>query len=259
MKAFARILISRAVLAVMLLVMLQTRVAAQDESDTATIIIDSSAYPPNDVTQEEDDMQVESEPVAPVFRKVPDSTIKRLQRLKEFEYANDPAYWVKEKPEEIERQTWLEWLFTRPWMKYVLISLLAAILLYAMVRIIISSNVVMFRRAPAAATKFEEQDLLQRDNLPQLIAQAEQAGDFRSAVRYRYTKALQDLDRKKLIQLNARSTNWDYVNKLGGHPLKKQFLLLTRAFEYVWYGEFAINGEQYGYVKTEFQKFENSL
>ena len=68
-----------------------------------------------------------------------------------------------------------------------------------------------------------------------------------------------EMDERKIITLNAQSTNWDYVNNLGGHPLKKQFLLLTRAYEYVWYGEFGLNNDQYGYLKTEFLQFENSL
>jgi hypothetical protein len=105
----------------------------------------------------------------------------------------------------------------------------------------------------------EEDELLQKDNLAALVQEAEARDNFRQAVRYRYMKALQEMDEKQIIALNAQSTNWDYVNRLGAHPLKKQFLLLTRAYEYVWYGEFEINKDQYGYLRTEFLQFENAL
>jgi hypothetical protein len=99
----------------------------------------------------------------------------------------------------------------------------------------------------------------EEDNLDELIATAEQQGNFRQAVRYRYRKLLKDMDERKLIKLDAKRTNWDYVSSLSGNPLKKQFLLLTRAYEYIWYGEFNINNEQYEYVKTEFQAINKSI
>lgn len=257
MKAPSRTTAYKALLASLLLLLLHLNVVAQDEEgDTETITITADTAAPVSV----DDAEEEEPPPpdTPVYRKVPDTTIKRLQNAKEFAYANDPAYWIKEKPEE-PSGSWLDWLFAQPWFKYVVLALMIAILMYALVKIAISNRLLLFRSAPAAAAKEEEQDLLKRDNLHELITQAEQAGNLRLAVRYRYMKTLQDMERHHLIQLNAQSTNWDYVNKLGGHPLKKQFQLLTRVYEYVWYGEFEVNADQYGYVKTEFQKFENSL
>ncbi|HYC29907.1 MAG TPA: DUF4129 domain-containing protein, partial [Chitinophagaceae bacterium] len=125
-------------------------------------------------------------------------------------------------------------------------------------RIAVSNRLVMFTSSRKSANA-EEDELLQKENLAALIQEAEAQNNFRLAVRYRYMKVLQEMDERQIISLNAQSTNWDYVNRLGGHPLKKQFLLLTRAYEYVWYGEFEINNDQYGYLRTEFQQFENSL
>lgn len=258
MKVLSRAIAFKAILACLLLLQ-QGNVFAQEEGvpDTVTAIIDTSAYP--GVVSEDEEQKAEPVPDIPVFRRVPDSIVKELQADKEFEYANDPAYWVKEKPKDYEL-TWFDRLLMWPGLKYVIITLMVAVLVYALVRIVISNRLVLFRGRPTAATQFsDEEDLLNNDNLGDLITRAEQAGNLRLAVRYRYMKTLQDMNSHKLIQLDARSTNWDYVNKLGGHPLKKQFQLLTRAYEYVWYGEFEINGGQYNYVKTEFQKFENAL
>ncbi|HYE55190.1 MAG TPA: DUF4129 domain-containing protein, partial [Chitinophagaceae bacterium] len=199
----------------------------------------------------------------PVFRQVPDSAIRRLQRQKEFEYANDPEYWVKADEDDASsdgttyRRSW-EDRISESWLRYVIFALLVGILLYAIVKIAISNKLILFKGTGPSMTD-EEQELLQQQNIRDLIAEAEQKQQFRLAVRYRYMQLLQDMDERQLIQLDAKSTNWDYVNRLGSHPLKKQFLLLTRAYEYAWYGEFEVNAEQYGFIKTEFEKLENSL
>jgi hypothetical protein len=260
MKAVSRTILYKAILASLLLLLLQSNVIAQDENQydtTAVVSVDTSYID----TEENDNAGVENVPDTPIFRKVPDSTLRRLQTSKEFEYANDSEYWVKKevKKKEIDDEYWLDRLLRQKWLKYVVLMIMIATLMYALAKIAISNRLVLFRGRPTASAAFEDKELLESNNLPELITQAEQAGNFRLAVRYRYMKALQDLEGRKLIQLSAHSTNWDYVNKLGGHPLKKQFQFLTRAYEYVWYGEFEINGEQYGYVKTEFQQFENSL
>src|SRR4051812_46026863 len=63
------------------------------QSDTVNSTQDSAAV------VDEDSSFTGAEKVSDtvIFRAVPDSTVWRLQHLKEFEYANDPAYWKKKK------------------------------------------------------------------------------------------------------------------------------------------------------------------
>jgi Domain of unknown function (DUF4129) len=223
------------------------------EATVTSYLPDVEQGPAKDATPQE----------ATVFRQVPDSVIKDLQQSKEFEYANDPAYWPKREKsfvtaKEAEKEDWLDWLVMQNWFRYMVLTLMAAVLLFALIKIAISNRLVMFTSTRKSGNA-EEDELLQKDNLAALIQEAEAQDHFRQAVRYRYMKALQEMDEKQIIALNAQSTNWDYVNKLASHPLKKQFLLLTRAYEYVWYGEFQVNKEQYGYLRTEFLQFENAL
>ncbi|HEY0677379.1 MAG TPA: DUF4129 domain-containing protein [Chitinophagaceae bacterium] len=239
--------IKKAVAVLIVFLLIQTSVSAQSEQDT---IVESSSV----VYQQEE--EVPQQPSPPSFRKVPDSVIAALKRKKEFAYANDPAYWVREKPDN--KPTWIEWLISQTWFRYLILGLMTGILLFAIIRIALSNRLFILRSSKKSG-RTEEDELLQMENLSSLIQEAEVQQDFRLAIRYRYMKALQDMDQRQLIQLNAQYTNWDYVNKLGSHPLKKQFLLLTRAYEYAWYGEFHINQDQYGYIRSEFQQFENSL
>jgi hypothetical protein len=237
-----------------LLLLLQQPGFAQDTIESAEVNV--TAY---DEVQDEEVTQEQPEEVLPepvVLRSVPDSVIKRFQKQKEFAYANDPAYWVKER-EDPEGENWEDWLARQDWFRYMILTVMILVLLFVVVKIALANK--LFTRSSRKSGIAEEDELLNKDNLRELIQQAEAQNNFRLAVRYRYMKVLQDMDERKIIQLNAQSTNWDYVNRLGGHPLKKQFLLLTRAYEYVWYGEFEIGSDQYNYLRTEFQQFENSL
>jgi hypothetical protein len=198
------------------------------------------------------------------FRAIPDSVVNQLKRNKDFAYANDPEFWKEERNrlnnDELlnPKDTWLDKLVAKTWFRRLMLALMVCLLVFAVVKIALS-NRMMLRRGPRQYNLNEDDAALQKEDLDKLVAQAEQAGNFRLAVRYRYMKALQQMDARGIIQLDAKSTNWDYVNRLINHPLKKQFLLLTRAYEYVWYGEFPLNGDQYQYLKTEFGHYNNSL
>jgi hypothetical protein len=226
---------------------------------------DSVAVQPSDETS--DEAPAEATPVADTisFRAVPDSIVENLKRDKDFEYANDPEFWKQERTrlsaddELKEREaTWLDRLIQKTWFNRVIMVIMVGLLIFAVVKIALS-NRMMMRRGPKQFNQQEDDADLQKEDLDKLITQAEQQANFRLAVRYRYMKALQQMDTRGIIQLDAKSTNWDYVNRMVRHPLKKQFLLLTRVYEYVWYGEFSVNEEQYQYLKTEFEQYNNSL
>lgn len=240
----------------LLLLLLHAGGFAQD-TDTTVTVIDTEATV-SSYEEEQSPKRTNNEPEVRAFRTVPDSVINNLQKQKEFAYANDPAYWKKDKPVNDEGDDWLGWLITRNWFRYMILTLMIAVLLFALIRIAVSNRLLMFSSKRRSADA-EENELLQKENLAAMIQDAEAQNNFRLAVRYRYMKVLQDMDERKIISLNAQNTNWDYVNRMGSHPLKNKFLLLTRAYEYVWYGEFELTNDQYGYLKTEFQQFENSI
>jgi len=201
---------------------------------------------------------------------VPDSVIRNLQRHKDFAYANDAEYWPKKEVDKDQAaagkkkkssdsdKPWLDQLTDMAWFNFMIWALLIGILVYAIVRIAISNRLIMFKgQGPSISD--EDHQMMQEQDIRGMIADAEAKQQYRLAVRYRYMKLLKDLDERNIIRLDAKATNWDYVQRMGQHSLKKQFLLLTRAYEYIWYGEFKVNADQYGLIKTEFEKMENSL
>jgi hypothetical protein len=93
-------------------------------------------------------------------------------------------------------------------------------------------------------------------NFPESILKFEKSGDYRSAVRYQFLFILKKLSDKKLITWNPEKTNKDYVAELKAPHLKDGFYDLSYIFEYVWYGEFSIDEENYLKFKNQYQSFK---
>lgn len=100
------------------------------------------------------------------------------------------------------------------------------------------------------------QENIHEINFSQMILQYEQNHDYRSAVRYQYLYVLKKLTDRKLIEWNSEKTNKDYVTELSHKELKNEFQELSYIFDYVWYGEIAIQKEDYRYFKAKFNDFK---
>ncbi len=102
-----------------------------------------------------------------------------------------------------------------------------------------------------------EQDIHEL-NLLQLATDSRQNGDLRMSIRYYYLHLLKLMDASAIIQWHKDKTNRDYIREIKSDELKSQFRLQTQIFDYVWYGQFNLNEEQYLRVQSEFNKlFEN--
>ncbi|MGG5208822.1 DUF4129 domain-containing protein [Chryseobacterium sp. MIQD13] len=93
-------------------------------------------------------------------------------------------------------------------------------------------------------------------NFPESIIKFEREGDYRSAVRYQFLFILKKLSDKKQINWNPEKTNKDYLKELKAEHLKKEFSELSYIFDYVWYGEFAIDEQTYLKFKNQYQAFK---
>lgn len=89
-------------------------------------------------------------------------------------------------------------------------------------------------------------------NFPEMILNFESKKDFRSAVRYQFLFLLKKLNTKNLIVWNPEKTNRDYELEIK-KELQAQYSRWSFIFEYVWYGEFEINQDQYQKFKNEFE------
>ena len=92
-----------------------------------------------------------------------------------------------------------------------------------------------------------------------LIATAENSGDYNLAIRYLFLQLLKSLSERKLIFFAPGKTNRLYVGELKGQRYQAEFAVLTRNYEYVWYGKFSINHDRYQALKNEFIQFSKNI
>lgn len=85
-----------------------------------------------------------------------------------------------------------------------------------------------------------------------LFKEAEQNGDTRQSVRLLYLWLLRKFTDRQVIQWNPEKTNIDYLVEIRDKALQEQFRYLSYLFNYIWYGEFSMNDEDYKTVRETF-------
>lgn len=93
----------------------------------------------------------------------------------------------------------------------------------------------------------------------QLIAEAENEHNYRLAIRYYYLWLLKGLTNAEIIEYDVEKTNSDYFNEITSKTIKDEFSYTSYLYNYIWYGEFDVNEQQFTKAKTAFTKFLNSI
>lgn len=83
--------------------------------------------------------------------------------------------------------------------------------------------------------------------------------NYRKAVRYLYLIALRELNSRSIIDWQASKTNRQFIRETNGTPIQQPLRQLVGIFNYVWYGEFAIDGKTYEAIEKEFASFNTTL
>jgi hypothetical protein len=200
---------------------------------------------------------------APVaVRSIPDGKVEALKKEDDYWYANIV-------PEKIPEKTTTDitarkrGLLDQRWLQ----NLLWTIILFSFIGIIIwylaSSNIHLFRKESKKIIEEEGDDEYQEDifsiHYDKEIRKAEQAGNYRLAIRLWYLKTLRELADRNIIAYRHEKTDNDYVHSLHGSRFYRDFFRLTRNFEYTWYGQFSLSPEAYSIMQADYFKFNNSL
>ena len=93
---------------------------------------------------------------------------------------------------------------------------------------------------------------IHQTNFSELIKEAEAENNHRLAVRYHYLWSLKSLAERELIDYDVEKTNSDYVLEIASEELRKKFSYASYLYNYIWYGEFEIDHEQYNKAKKAF-------
>lgn len=197
-----------------------------------------------------------------------------LKKLPQYQYTNDysqlPSLWErfwkwfwslfdKDWVKGKKANLFFKWIFIV--LKYVLLAAGAFALIYLILKASgIDIRNVIRRKALSAPLDYTELD----ENIHDIdfnteIERATEANNYRLAVRLLYLKSLKQLSDNGVIDWQPHKTNTNYINELTNAQQREEFKLITRQFEYVWYGDFLINSDIYKKIAPLFSNFKSSL
>ena len=199
-----------------------------------------------------------------VLRMIDDSVVRGWKGEKAYEYANDSAYW---RWYEVQAQSGRRsdgrttQFLPGKWFEYFLLFLLAAVLLYAIARIIVTNRLQLFYRPAKRMTSGNAGvgEFTPEDDPEGQLTHFVQIKDYREAVRHLYLKTLRLLNDRGMIRYHPESTNQEYWQQLSATPQGRPFRDLTTIYENVWYGEFSMGDALFIRLREYFDDFYKSV
>ncbi|WP_139113108.1 DUF4129 domain-containing protein [Mucilaginibacter sp. PPCGB 2223] len=200
-----------------------------------------------------------------------DSTaLKRYARDKDFQYDN-----AKLSGESLWTRFW-RWLWGRlgdifgnsfnggrifTIVEYVLIIAAIGFLIYVVLKMAGIDVMQVFRGASKKIEipYAESLENIHEINFDEEIEHAVNNRNYRLAIRLLYLRSLKQLNDAQLIHWQLEKTNAAYINELTSDELRRSFSLLTRQFEYAWYGNFLIDGNAFQNISILFQDFKRMM
>ncbi|MFT3753796.1 MAG: hypothetical protein QM800_13285 [Paludibacter sp.] len=140
----------------------------------------------------------------------------------------------------------------------ILCGLVVLVVIYFIIRLFINHKGKWFFQKKNEAISIDIDDaeqLIQSADFEQLIRKIEKQGNTRQSIRLYYLWLLKELKEKELIVWLPEKTNSDYMAELKDETLRKQFSYLSYLYNYIWYGEFSIAGDDYLGAKRAFLIF----
>lgn len=241
----------------------------QADIDSAIAVVDTAQSFSNDENNDDSEDfadEVKKPSVYPdtfYLRNVPDDVRDSLKSLKKFAYANDPAYW-KDEPVEANNGgfwMWLARMAQKGWVKALFWILLIGFLVFVIVKIAIENKFFIFYssvKKNSVSDEIPDSELMSED-INARIREAEQQGLYREATRYHFLRVLQQLNKQHYISYDAQLTNSDYIRQLKDFHSLDNFRSLAYIYDYVWYGEFEPNEQQYSKISKRFSDFYNVI
>lgn len=185
--------------------------------------------------------------------------ISKYSKQHDFNYTDEPENnlwsrfwsWVW----EIIRPLFMN-KYTGDLLKYAALTALIGLIIYAIIKVIGLDVWKLTRKAKTIAVPFSESpDNIHEINFAEEISKAIESTNYRLAVRLCYLLSLKKLSDRNLINWQPEKTNETYISEIKDTVKQEQFSRLTRQFEYIWYGEFFIDRENFSQIKAHFDEF----
>lgn len=207
-------------------------------------------------------------------RHLDSAAIKAYSKLPEFQYKDDiktaPSWWTRFwnwfwslfKPINFGKYNLSPFLKALIYfLKYLFIIAGLAAVVFLVLKLVGIDMLHIFRRKSMTANLPYSESLenIHDINFDSEIEKAVAQHNYRLAVRLLYLRCLKQLSDAELIKWQIDKTNSAYINELSNQEQRKVFKTLTLQFEYVWYGEFAIDAPVFKNINTLFQDFNKGI
>jgi hypothetical protein len=197
------------------------------------------------------------------------AAINAFKKLPDFTYAENytgPSLWSRfwtwfwglfEIKDEKQAGTFMTWFLF--FLKYLFIGAGIAAIIFLILKLSGIDMLNAFRRKPQTVLTYSESD----ENIHEIdfdadIEKAIAVHNYRYAVRLLYLRSLKQLSDNGLINWQPNKTNTNYINELANYEQREMFKHLTHQFEYIWYGDFMINGDMFKKINPLFNNFKGS-
>ena len=145
--------------------------------------------------------------------------------------------------------------------RYLILGICVALVVYIIFKAMGINPIRMLRGEPGKAgiSYSESLENIHEINFDNEIEGAILQHNYRLAVRLLYLKSLKQLSDAHLIYWQIDKTNSAYIYELTDPAQKRTFSILTRQFEFVWYGNFLIDKTAFSTINMLFQDFKKQL
>jgi hypothetical protein len=231
-----------------------------------TVAIDTVqtfVHPPVNMEDEsyEEEVDKPEKVELPLLRLLPADTLRVIRSQKDFAYMSrldsllrDQSKLETEVTEKVSAPT--KSIFDSGFVRTLLWMGAIGIVLFLVYQLLGSQKNLFVRNKKTRVFAEEYPEETERPvSLVQRIQDAVAAGNYRLAVRYQYLYLLDGLAAKKLINKLPQKTNQQYLKELSGEAMRSGFATLTLQYEYIWFGKFEPNKEQYDQVLAGFRNF----
>lgn len=143
-------------------------------------------------------------------------------------------------------------------LKYVLILGLIGFAIWLYVKL--NPGTAFFKaKTPPEVLLSEDEKIISEQDIPKLIKEALDQGNYRLAIRYRFLLILRNLKERELIDYQFQKTNKEYSREIEDPEIARQFARLARLYDFTWYGDFEVNALQYGKAEKDFEVITQNI
>ncbi|WP_159301725.1 hypothetical protein [Maribacter litoralis] len=146
-------------------------------------------------------------------------------------------------------------------LEYLIYILLGILAIYLIVKFLINENFsALFQTKAKTLNDINlTEEHIEGVDISKLLNDAVAKKDYRQAVRYQFLLTLQKLSKKDIIDWHFDKTNTDYLNEIEQPQLKLGFKKIAYLYDYIWYGEQAIDSNKYNLSVLDFDEINKLI